>query len=95
MVVSAPKWACADGGGNNIICSVGTSPIHCDWDWQLGSKVGSMGWWCVDGCIIAKMTMPSFCMAWAACLCACVIGGGGCRLRCRDGQHPVVCLIGL
>ena len=36
MVVGTPMWVCADGGGDDIVGAVGTSPVHCDWDWQRG-----------------------------------------------------------
>ena len=38
MVVGAPMWVRADGGGDDIVSAVGTSPVHWDWDWQRG-------WW--------------------------------------------------
>ena len=36
MVVGALMWECTDSGGDNIVGTVGTSPMHCDWNWQWG-----------------------------------------------------------
>ena len=36
MVVGAPMWAHADSGGDDIISTVGASPVHCDWNWWWG-----------------------------------------------------------